>query len=132
MGASSDKRLVSLEPTDRSTRPAWIGHTAAIVFVILALTARYSLNFAFGPSALPFVFFFPAIVAAAWFGGLGPGILAILLSGLAANWFFTEPIHEFSIRDSFTVAVIGSFLVSAGFIVGAIEVMHRARAYLLA
>jgi PAS domain S-box-containing protein len=130
-GVSLDNSAILLPATEHTRRPAWVRFGAAILFVILGLTARYALNFAFGPTALPFMFFFPAIAAAAWFGALGPGILAIILSALAANWFFSEPIHEFSLGDSLAVAVISSFVVSAGFIVGAIEVMHRSRAHLL-
>src|ERR1700745_4153197 len=45
--------------------------------------------------------FFPAILLATWFGGTGPGLLAVLLSTLSINFFFTEPFFafEFSVRD---------------------------------
>src|ERR1700719_1745195 len=45
--------------------------------------------------------FFPGILLATWFGGTGPGLLAVLLSTLSINFFFTEPVYafQFSARD---------------------------------
>src|SRR3954463_2011553 len=56
--------------------------------------------------------FFPAILLATWFGGTGPGLLAVLLSTLSINFFFTEPFlaFEFSVRDIPTTA---AFFLSA-------------------
>jgi PAS domain S-box-containing protein len=47
---------------------------------------------------MPFTLFFPAVWFAAWFGGLGPGALAILLSGLLGSYFFAEPTGSLWIR----------------------------------
>ena len=40
--------------------------------------------------------FFPAIILSTWLGGTGPGLLAVLLSALAINFFFLEPRYSFS------------------------------------
>src|SRR5438876_9319840 len=58
--------------------------------------------------------FFPAVLLATWFGGTGPGLLAVLLSILSINFFFTEPFFafEFSARDiPTTIAFLFSALV---------------------
>jgi PAS domain S-box-containing protein len=58
--------------------------------------------------------FFPAILLATWFGGTGPGLLAVLLSTLSINFFFTEPFFafEFGVRDiPTTIAFLFSALV---------------------
>src|ERR1700730_6957184 len=58
--------------------------------------------------------FFPAILLATWFAGTGPGLLAVLLSILSINFFFTEPVFafEFSVRDiPTTIAFLFSALV---------------------
>ena len=57
---------------------------------MLGWIAREALTPALGPTALPFVSFFPAIALAAWFGGLGPGVLAVVLAALAAAVFFVD------------------------------------------
>src|SRR6266513_4967904 len=58
--------------------------------------------------------FFPAVLLSTWFGGTGPGLLAVLLSTLSINFFFTEPFlaFQFSVRDiPTTVAFFFSALV---------------------
>jgi K+-sensing histidine kinase KdpD len=40
---------------------------------------------------LPFAFFLPAAMVAAWYGGLGPGLLAAGLGLLTGDYFFLPP-----------------------------------------
>jgi PAS domain S-box-containing protein len=56
--------------------------------------------------------FFPAVLLSTWYGGTGPGLLAVLLSTLSINFFFTEPFFEFqfSVQDIPTTV---AFLLSA-------------------
>src|SRR5262249_22865103 len=41
--------------------------------------------------------FFPAVLLAAFFGGLWPGLLATVLSALAATYFLVHPLHSLEI-----------------------------------
>src|SRR3984893_14187619 len=56
--------------------------------------------------------FLPAILLSTWYGGTGPGLLAVLLSTLSINFFILEPRFAFSFtfRDAVHLAV---FLFSA-------------------
>jgi PAS domain S-box-containing protein len=56
--------------------------------------------------------YFPAVLLSTWFAGAGPGVLAVLLSAFAINFFFTEPFFEFdfTLRDLPTTL---AFLFSA-------------------
>jgi PAS domain S-box-containing protein len=47
-----------------------------------------------------FPLFLFAIVVTVWYAGIGPGILAVLLSGLVFDFFFTEPTYSFYIKRS--------------------------------
>ena len=51
--------------------------------------------------------FLPAILLSTWFGGTGPGLLAVLLSTLSINFFILEPrfAFAFSFRDLVHLAV---------------------------
>ncbi len=49
------------------------------------------------PSVAPFLFFYLAVTIAAWLGGLGPGLGAVVLSAALGNTFFTEPIGAFTL-----------------------------------
>jgi len=57
--------------------------------------------------------YLPAVLAAAGFYGLAPGLLAAVASALAFNYFFTHPFHTFRVtqpQDVATVALL--FLVA--------------------
>jgi signal transduction histidine kinase len=41
----------------------------------------------------PFLAFTPAVMIAAWFGGLGPGLFATVLGGVIGNYFWVAPFH---------------------------------------
>ncbi len=56
------------------------------VAAALAWLTRQAINPVVGHDRLPFIFFFPAVVIASWYGGLGPGLLATVLGGVAADW----------------------------------------------
>jgi PAS domain S-box-containing protein len=99
--------------------------------VALGWLGREALTPGIGPTALPFTIFFPAVAAAAWYGGLGPGLLAIPLSALAANWFFTEPFHAFSLTSKNDFLTLAVFLLASLLVVSAIHAMHLARARLV-
>jgi two-component system sensor kinase FixL len=56
----------------------------------VALLLRYAFRNAL-IGKVPYLQFFPAIMVAAWYGGLGPGVLATALSCLAAMYFLLPP-----------------------------------------
>jgi len=47
-----------------------------------------------------FPLFLLAIVVTVWYAGVGPGILAVVLSSLAFDFFFTEPVYSFYVSRS--------------------------------
>ena len=65
----------------------------------------------------PFLFlFFAGVVASAWFGGMLPGLFAVLISTLVVDYFFVPPLHSFAIKATevsyFAVFVICSLVAS--------------------
>ena len=74
----------------------------AVLTAGLALLLQVVLIPWFGvePDASPFMMFFAAVMIAAYVGGLGPGLLATVLSALASDYFFLFPQYTFW-RDSF-------------------------------
>lgn len=44
----------------------------------------------------PFLLVFAAVIVSAWYGGLGPGLLATVTAGLATDYFFLSPSALFS------------------------------------
>ena len=75
----------------------------------------------------PFLLLAGAVMVAAWFGGLGPGILATFFGALAADYFFLEPIGSFTGLGvgilPFTLFVLQGLLIS--FLVEALRSARR-------
>src|SRR5689334_6334358 len=47
----------------------------------------------------PQLLFYPAVLVSAWFGGLAPGVLSVLLSSIAIAYWFLPPISGFEPGD---------------------------------
>ena len=61
---------------------------SAVVIVAMAAALHWRLAESFGPLP-PFITFYPAVLLVASLGGGGPGLVATVLSALAADyWFF--------------------------------------------
>src|SRR6202522_4598803 len=71
-------------------------YALAIAFASAALGLSLVLQVPFGN---PFWLFFPvAVIASTWFGGRGPGWLAVGLSTLAVLYYFIPPIRSFAMK----------------------------------
>jgi K+-sensing histidine kinase KdpD/DNA-binding winged helix-turn-helix (wHTH) protein len=57
--------------------------------------------------------YLPAVLAAAGFYGLVPGLLAAVSSSLAFNYFFTQPLHTFRIARAEDVATVALLFLVA-------------------
>ena len=71
-------------------------YALAIALVAAALLLSLALQPSFGN---PFWLLFPvAVIAGTWFGGRGPGWLAVGLSTLVVLYYFIPPIRSFAIK----------------------------------
>jgi len=68
----------------------------AIMATAVVFTARFLLNSDLGDVA-PLLMFTLSVMVAAWYGGLGPGLLATALGALLGDYFFIEPFYSFRI-----------------------------------
>ncbi len=62
-------------------------YAVAVGAVALGFALRYGI-YGTLDHRLPFSFFLPATIIAAWYGGLGPGLLAALAGLLLGDYFF--------------------------------------------
>ena len=89
------------------------GWSAAVWVAALALT----LALAPYVQRANFVFFWVAVLFAAWFGGIGPALLAALAAILAVDYFLIPPLHDFGLPEraeflTFGIFAFASFTVS--------------------
>ncbi|HJZ80688.1 MAG TPA: DUF4118 domain-containing protein, partial [Pyrinomonadaceae bacterium] len=55
-----------------------------------------------------FLFFFPALMLSAWYGGIGPGLLATFLSVLAIDFFLLPPVYGLTLSWAY-IPRLGAF-----------------------
>jgi C4-dicarboxylate-specific signal transduction histidine kinase len=73
--------------------------------------------------AAPVSLFLCAVILSAWFGGIGPGLLAMSLSVLAFYYYFLPPIHSLEAKPG-EIPRLVIFILSALF-VGSLSVAQR-------
>jgi PAS domain S-box-containing protein len=103
-------------------------------FAVVAVIAATEVRLAFHPivgAHAPYLPFNLAVILAAWFGGLGPGLAAVALSAFSADWFFLEPLHSHLIASpeafwGFTLFVVTTLLTAL--LVGSLRELFTAMA----
>jgi PAS domain S-box-containing protein len=102
----------------RNPSPA-LRYGSAVAVVILAILARQSLD-PWVEDRLPFAFQYIALAFAAWYGGFGPALLALVLGALGTRYFILMPRGGFSVEtpqqawsiiryllDGFAISLLG-------------------------
>src|SRR5207247_5878503 len=74
----------------RELATSWIAYPAAVAFVALVTLGLWLLQPILGNS-VPLTVFLVAIMASAWIGGAGPGLLATLVSLIVAHALSLKP-----------------------------------------
>lgn len=83
----------------------------ALLSVILAIGTNLLFSSYMAPTETPP--FFVAVMVSAWYGGLGAGLLATVLSTLTIHYWFVEPLYSLSIPNLGTLVRLGIFLMAA-------------------
>jgi signal transduction histidine kinase len=99
----------------------------AVLAALAALLLREMLTPLFGATN-PYHTFWLAIVFSAWYCGLGPSIVAVLISAVGVSYLFLPPTHSFALQNP-EVAISGmvGFLVFSGFIIALGEANRRSK-----
>jgi PAS domain S-box-containing protein len=105
----------------RSKDGPFARYAVAILCAAAAILARALLH-PLWESRFPYLTAYPLIIVAAWFGGLGPGLVTTFLCAAAAAYLWIPPTHSFIIRAPSDMVAMGAFL----FIGVAISVLNEA------
>jgi signal transduction histidine kinase/CheY-like chemotaxis protein len=98
----------------------------AIAATAVAFTTRFLLKSVLGDVA-PLLMFTLSVVVSAWYGGLGPGLLATALGALLGDYFFIQPFYSFHIYSVAERIEVVLFLI----IGVSISILSQARLSLL-
>ncbi len=99
-------------------------YALAVTAVAVALVLKSILD-SITKEESPFLLFFTAVVISAWFGGLGPGILATVLAALCSSYFFFSP--PFSVNNPSQVLRLGVFVLEGTLVSALSGALHSAR-----
>jgi PAS domain S-box-containing protein len=98
-------------------------YLVAVFTVGLALVLRLVLTPVVGMHS-PFLFFILPVAISAWFGGIGPGLVATGLALVAVDYFFLPPIHSllaYTLAVKIRVAFFALESTTVSAIVGALK-----------
>jgi PAS domain S-box-containing protein len=98
----------------------------AVGSVVLATAIRLALDPLVG-TQFPFATLFFAVLVSAWFGGLGPALLASGCGGLAAAWFLLPPRFRLVVDDAESLGGLALYLAVSLGIAAIGGAMRRAR-----
>jgi PAS domain S-box-containing protein len=101
-------------------------YVPALLFVLTA-TGLKLLVFTDLERAIPFTFFYAAVAASAWAGGLGPGLVATMLSSLAARYFFLVPRYSLAVNSPVNAERVTLFILEGILISGLSATYPKAR-----
>jgi len=106
--------------------PKWAAYSFAILSCVAMILLRTSIAPSFQNRPL-LILFVPPIVLSATLGGLGPGLVATVLSALAVDFWAIPPIGSFAIENSFD-QLQWLVLVASGLLISVLsESLHRLR-----
>lgn len=99
--------------------PSFVYRVAVAVGAVLtALLLRILLSTVIGQSDGPFLFFLTAIGVSSWYGGLGSGLLAMVLSALLADYYFLTPERMFTVSDTAQARGLVMFALEGAIVTG--------------
>jgi len=93
----------------------------AVFFIAVATGFRWAAQLIFDGNLLIYATFYPAIIFAAFFGGLSAGVLALLLGGIVGLFAFVPPAFTFSAVTTNDVLNLALYYVSGATVLAAIH-----------
>ncbi|MDB6064542.1 MAG: hypothetical protein JWR26_750 [Pedosphaera sp.] len=75
----------------------------------------------------PMSLFVAASLGAAWYGGLGPGLLALVAGFLVGDFFFVPPLHRLGSYSTSDFALLMGYSIVSSIGLAAINNLHQAR-----
>ncbi|QNQ90686.1 DUF4118 domain-containing protein [Corynebacterium poyangense] len=119
LDSASEEQSPSAKKNSTALHTALLHWGVAIVAPILATILGRSFNL--GPNlSLMAALFFAVILVVSLLGGIIPALLSALLAGLLLNWFFTAPLHTFTISSpahAFTLIVMLAMALAVALLV---------------
>ncbi len=102
----------------------WIGYGVAGAATLAALALRLAID-PIVPPGFPFITFFPVVILVCFLFGARPAVLAAVLTGLLARWYFIAPAGTLALAIPQAMAV-GFYVLIAATLIFCIDTAHKA------
>ncbi len=76
----------------------WVAYGLTVLLLALVTVVRKAMDPVLGDVA-PLTFYYAVVLVATWYGGWGPGLLALVGGELLGSYFFIQPRGTFTIGD---------------------------------
>ena len=103
-----------------------LGYGLAVLGVALTLGAKLLLDPLVGRDA-PFLLFLVPVTVSAWYGGLGPGLLATAAAVLVSDYFFMAPVRSVFVGEPAALLRVVAFALEGTFVAVVGASLRRAR-----
>ena len=116
-------------PSEGAWRRAWerptrlMRYGMAVALVLAAFGLRWAI-FGHLDQRIPFSFFLFAVMLAAWYGGLGPGLLAAAAGLLLGDYFFLPQHGAYAALSDASRTAITLYAINSTLIVVLMEILH--------
>jgi len=111
--------------------PQLVCYGLAVLLPALTLLVRWPLHVVLGDRLL-YMAFFPAVIVAAYLGGLGPGLLATLVSALVTTYFLVDPLFSLQIVTVHDGVAVLLFLLVGAILSVMSDALRRAQRRIIA
>jgi len=108
----------------QSSESVFLRYALAIAATSTLLLTCSALN-PFVSARVMFVLLFPAIAFSAWYCGVGPSIVAVVLALVGARYWFITPTHSFRVPDTAQLICMLVFLSACSIVVAMGEARRR-------
>ena len=112
--------------TGRLQRSVFARYGFMLLCLTVALAVRWSLT-RWIIDYDPFMFFAPAALLSAWFGGLGPGIVGWVGGIVLGDFFFTGPPYQFGPYGAVQITLMATYSVETAIGIVLIEALQKVR-----
>ena len=99
-------------------------YAAAVLATLVALLVRLALNPLLGGS-IPYLTLFLAVAFCAWYCGIGPSILSMVLAVIGERYYFIQPVHSFGMVDTAQAVGLLAFLLGSTGLIAMGEARRR-------
>jgi two-component system sensor histidine kinase/response regulator len=114
-----------------TSRTRLVAYGTALAAMAAGLFSRWYLHPVLGERGL-YSTYLPAVILAAYFGGLWPGIVFTLFGAVANNFLLVEPNYTLEFKGTGDALALVLFLLTGAFISALSELLHRAQRRILA